>query len=248
MENRTLHANPRSLKGKRVNALRRSGRMPAVLYGRGTEPVAIELEARDAARVLDQASASTLLDLILNGETHKVLVREVQRHPLRRSMDHVDLLKVALDVAIRTSVPVDLTGEAPAVKLFGGVLVTGVSEIEVEALPEDLPSRITVDLEPLATMEARITVGDIFAGKGVRVLTEPHQVIARVIYQVEEKLEEEVAPSTLAGVEPEIIGRGKKEEEEGEEGEAPKAAPAKAAPAKAAPAKGAGKGAPAKGE
>jgi large subunit ribosomal protein L25 len=193
------------------------------------------MDSLAATRVLEQASASTLLDLEVEGQTHKVLVRELQRHPLRRSVDHVDLMKVALDVAIRTTVPLELSGEASAVKTFGGVLVTGVSEIEVEALPQDLPSHITVDLEPLATMEARIVVGDLFLGKGVRVLTDAQAVVARVIYQVEEKLEEEVAPAAALTPEPEIIGRGKKEEEEIEEEGAPakKETPAK----KEAPAK-----------
>ena len=218
-ESRLLQARPRTVTGKQVGALRRAGQLPGILYGRGTEPTAIEMEARAATRVLEQASASTLLDLELGGLTHKVLVRELQRHPLRRTVEHVDLMKVALDVAIRTTVPLELTGEALAVKNFGGVMVTGVSEIEVEALPQDLPSHITVDLEPLATMEARITVGDLFLGKGVRVLTDPQAVVARVIYQVEEKLEEEVAPTIAVTPEPEIIGRGKKEEEEiGDEG------------------------------
>ena len=218
-ENRLLQARPRTVTGKQVGALRRAGQLPGILYGRGTEPTAIEMEALAATRVLEQASASTLLDLELGGLTHKVLVRELQRHPLRRTVEHVDLMKVALDVAIRTTVPLELTGEALAVKNFGGVMVTGVSEIEVEALPQDLPSHITVDLEPLATMEARITVGDLFLGKGVRVLTDPQAVVARVIYQVEEKLEEEVAPTIAVTPEPEIIGRGKKEEEEiGDEG------------------------------
>jgi large subunit ribosomal protein L25 len=216
-ENRLLQARPRTAKGKRVGALRRAGQLPGILYGRGTEPVALEMESQTAVRVLEQASASTLLDLELDGQVHKVLVRELQRHPLRRTVEHVDLMKVALDVAIRTTVPLELSGEAPAVKTFGGVLVTGVSEIDVEALPQDLPSHITVDLEPLATMEARITVGDLFLGKGVRVLTDPQAVVARVIYQVEEKLEEEVAPTVAVTPEPEIIGRGKKEEEEIEE-------------------------------
>lgn len=220
-ENRLLQAHQRTVIGKQVGALRRSGMMPGILYGRGTEPIAIEMESQAASKVLEQASASTLLDLELGGQTHKVLVRELQRHPLRRTVDHVDLMKVALDVAIRTSVPLELTGEALAVKTFGGVLVTGVSEIEVEALPQDLPSHITVDLEPLATMEARIVVGDLFLGKGVRVLTDPQAVVARVIYQVEEKLEEEVAPAVALTPEPEIIGRGKKEEEEIEEEGAP---------------------------
>ena len=216
-ENRTLQARPRTVKGKGVGQLRRTGQLPGIMYGRGTDAISIEMEAQAASRVLEQASASTLLDLELSGQTHKVLVRELQRHPLRRTVDHVDLMKVALDVAIRTTVPLELTGEATAVKTFGGVLVTGVSAVEVEALPQDLPSHITVDLEPLATMEARITVGDLFLGKGVRVLTDPQAVVARVIYQVEEKLEEEVAPTVAVAPEPEIIGRGKKEEEEIEE-------------------------------
>jgi large subunit ribosomal protein L25 len=219
------------MKGKQVGALRRSGSLPGILYGRGTEPIAIEMEASSAARVLEVASASTLLDLQLNGETHKVLVRELQRHPIRRTLDHVDLMKVALDVAIRTTVPIELTGEAVAVKTFGGVLVTGISAIDVEALPADLPSRVTVDLGPLATMEARITVGDLFLGKGVRVLSDPQAVVARVIYQVEEKLEEVVAPVSAVPAEPEIIGRGKKEEEVEEEAEAKPGAKPPAKPA-----------------
>lgn len=233
-ENRLLHARPRTVIGKQVGALRRAGQMPGILYGRGTEPVAIEMESLAATRVLEQASASTLLDLELSGQTHKVLVRELQRHPLKRILEHVDLMKVALDVAIRTTVPLELTGEALAVKTFGGVMVTGVSEIEVEALPQDLPSYITVDLESLATMEARIMVGDLFLGKGVRLLTDPQAVVARVIYQVEEKLEEEVAPTVAVAPEPEIIGRGKKEEEEigDETPSAKKESPAKKEPGK----------------
>ena len=233
MENRSLTAQTRRMKGKQVGALRRAGRLPGILYGRGIEPIAIEMEVSTATRVLEGASASTLLDLQLNGESHKVLVREVQRHPLRRTMDHVDLMKVALDVAIRTSVPIELTGEATAVKTFGGVLVTGVSEIDVEALPADLPSRVTVDLGPLATMDARITVADLFLGKGVRVLSDPQAVVARVIYQVEEKIEEEVAPVAAVPAEPEIIGRGKKEEEIEEETTAkPSGKPAAKTPSK----------------
>lgn len=222
MEDRLLKAQPRSVRGKQVSRLRRAGRLPGVLYGRGTEPVAIDLDAAEAGRVLQDSSASTLLDLELGGESHKVLVRELQRHPIRRSLDHVDLMKVAMDVIIRTEVPIELTGEAPAVKTFGGVLVTGLSEIEVEALPADLPSRIAVDLETLATIDSRITVGDLFLGKGVRLLTDPNVTVARVIYQVEEKLEEELPVVEGVGEEPEIIGRGKKEEEEEGEEEAPR--------------------------
>ena len=215
MDRLDLKASLRQIRGKQVSALRRAGRLPAVLYGRGTEALSLELDVQEASRVLARVSASTLLDLHVGQEDHQVLVREIQRHAIRRTIEHVDFLKVAMDVAIRTSVPVELVGEAPAVKTLGGVLVTGVSEIEVEALPADLPGRITVDLSPLTEIDTRITVADIFLGKGVKVLTDAAGVIARVIYQVEEKLEE-VVPVTPTEIEPEVIGRGKKEEE-GEE-------------------------------
>ena len=212
MERMELKANLRQVRGKQVKALRRAGRLPAVLYGRGIDPLALELDAQEAGRILPRVSASTLLDLHVGGENHQVLVREVQRHAVRRSIEHVDFLKVAMDVAIRAMVPIELVGEAPAVKTYAGVLVTGVSEIEVEALPADLPGRVTVELEPLAEIDSRLTVGDLFLGKGVLVLTDPGAVIARVIYQVEEKIEE-VAPVAAVEAEPEVIGRGKKEEE-----------------------------------
>lgn len=133
-------------------------------------------------------------------------------------MKHVDFLKVAMDEVIRTSVPVELVGEAPAIRELGGVLVTGLAEIEVEALPSDLPDRMTVDLEILAEIDDNITVGDLNFGKGVEVLTGLDEVLARVIYQVEEEIEEEVVEEEiLVEEEPELIERGKREEEEEEE-------------------------------
>jgi large subunit ribosomal protein L25 len=209
-----LSARARAVRGKQVRALRRAGRLPAVIYGRGIEATAIELDGAQAAKVLSRASGTTLLELELGGEIHHVLVRDVQRDFIRHELRHVDFLKVAMDVAIRARVPVELVGEAPAVTSLGGVLVSGVSEIEVEALPADLPGRLTVDLEKLAAIGDTIVVGDLFLGKGVTVLTQAAEVVARVIYaaaeEVEEPKPEEVAP---AAVEPELIERRKKEEE-----------------------------------
>src|SRR4030067_1073954 len=139
MDRLELKASLRQIRGKQVSALRRAGRLPAVLYGRGTEALSLELDAQEGSRVLAKGSASRRLDLHVGQEDHQVLVREIQRHAIRRTIEHVDFLKVAMDIAIRTSVPVELGGEAPAGKHLGGVLVTGVSEIEVEALPADLP-------------------------------------------------------------------------------------------------------------
>jgi large subunit ribosomal protein L25 len=216
MERPKLNARHRTVVGKQVRALRRQGLIPAVLYGTGVEPTSLELESREASRVLSKASGSTLLDLVLENGTHNVLVREVQRDPILRDVRHVDFLKVAMDVAIRTSVPVELVGEAPAVKTFGGILVTGVDEIEVEALPADLPNRLTVDLGALTEIGKAITVGEIFPGKGVKVLTSKDELIARVTQAAAEEVVEE-APAVAVTAEPEVIEKPKKEEEVEEE-------------------------------
>jgi large subunit ribosomal protein L25 len=201
--------------GKQVRALRRQGLIPAVLYGTGIEPSPLELDGREASRVLARVSGSTLLDLLLEGDTHNVLVREVQRDPIVQDIRHVDFLKVAMDVVIRTSVPVELVGEAPAVKTFGGILVSGVDEIEVEALPADLPNRITIDLGSLTEIGKAITVGDLIVGEGVKLLTSRDELVARVMQAEAEVVEE--APVAVGPVEPEVIEKPKKEEEGEEE-------------------------------
>jgi large subunit ribosomal protein L25 len=147
-----------------------------------------------------------------------VLVREIQRDVIRRNVLHVDFLKVAMDVRITAEVPIELVGRAPAVEELGGVLVTGINSIEVEALPADLRDRVTVDLESLVKIDDSITAGDLFLGEGVELLTDPAELVARVIYQVEEVLEEVVEPEVVpVAAEPELVERGKREEELPEE-------------------------------
>jgi len=123
-----------------------------------------------------------------------------------------------MDIAIRTEVPVVFVGESPAVRDLGGLLVTDLFEIEVESLPAFLPDRITIDLEPLAEINDTITVGDLSFGEGVEAINSPDEVITRVIYQVEEEIEEEEELEEVISVEeePEVVERGKREEEEGE--------------------------------
>jgi large subunit ribosomal protein L25 len=222
MESHKLKAETRKVVGKRVGALRREGILPAILYGAGLSPQPIQLDAREARRALGHVSAATLLDLEVGGEVHKVLVREMQRDVIRRDLRHVDFLKVAMDVVIRTEVPIELVGEAPAVKVMGGILVSSLDEIEVEALPADLPDRVSVDLSVLKSIDDSITVGDLFLGKGVKVLTEPTEVIAHVIYQAAEEVEE-VVEAIAVEAEPEVIERARREEEGPGEGEGEKA-------------------------
>ncbi len=209
-----IQANPRTLVGKRVKALRRSGLLPAILYGVGMEPQTLELPAHETELILQRVSGSTLIDLKVDKKVHKVLVREVQREVISRKPIHVDFLEVAMDVTIRAVVPIELVGEAPAVRELGGVLVSGLNDIEVEALPSNLPDRISVDISVLQGFDDSITVGDLDLEEGVTILNDPEEAIANITYMMEEEEPEEV--EVLEGVEPELVDA---EEGEGEEPE-----------------------------
>lgn len=225
MDNPKLNAQKRELVGKRVKVLRRAGQLPGVLYGAGMVSAPIELDARASRRLLSRASRSTLIELALDGETHSVLVREIQRDVLRGDYLHVDFQKVAMDVRIRAEVPIDLIGEAPASEEAGAVLLTGLTSVEVEALPGDLPDRIAVDLESLKEIDDSITVADLYLGDEVSILAESDELVARVIYQAEEVIEEPVLEEELEEVlegeepeaeEPEAEPEGEEQQEEEE--------------------------------
>jgi len=209
----TLKVQKRTLIGKRVKTLRKNGQLPAVLYGAGIDSMPISLDGREASRLLSRASSSTLIELDFEDESHSVLVRGIQKDVIRGDYVHVDFLKVALDETIRAQVPIELVGEPPAAEEAGVVLLTGVSQVEVEALPAALPDRITVNLEILENLEDSISVADLFAGEGVTILTEPDELIARPIYQEEEIIEEIVEEDEL-----DELAEGE-ELEEGEEAE-----------------------------
>jgi large subunit ribosomal protein L25 len=215
MDNIEIEANPRTLRGKRVKAMRRAGLLPAIMYGKGLEPKMLELPAHETEKILQKVSGSTLIDLKVGNNTHKALVREIQREVISRKPIHVDFLEVAMDVVISAVVPIELVGEAPAVRDLGGVLLAGLNEIEVEALPANLPERITVDISVLLTIEDSITVGDLTIGEGVTVLTEPDEVIANVAYQAVEE-EPEVEVELLDDMEPELVERAGQDDEDGE--------------------------------
>lgn len=220
MEVIELSASQRTVTGKKVSALRREGIIPAIMYGSGTEPVSIQLDGHETSKSLAAVGGSTLIDLKIGDETHKVLLREIQRHVIRRNILHIDFLKVAMDEKIRAVVPIDLVGIAPAVRDLAGVLVTGLDEIEVEALPADLPDKITVDLDVLVTMDDAVTVADLELGEGVTLLTDLDEAIVNVVHQMAEEIVEEEEVEILDELgEPELVERGEREAGEEEEGE-----------------------------
>jgi large subunit ribosomal protein L25 len=218
MDNIEIVANARTLRGKRVKAIRRAGLLPAIMYGVGMEPQMLELPAHETERILLRVSGSTLIDLKVDKKTHKVLIREIQREVISRKPIHIDFLEVAMDVTIRAVVPLEFVGEAPAVRDLGGILVTILNEIEVEALPSDLPDRISVDISSLETIEASLTVSDLEIGAGVTIINEPDDAVANVVYQVEEEEPEEIEEE-LEDMEPDLVERVGEEGEDQEAGE-----------------------------
>jgi large subunit ribosomal protein L25 len=173
-----LKAERREVIGKQVKALRREGRLPAVLYGRKFQAIPVTLDLREASRILPTITSSHLVKIALDGERHTALVREKQRHPVQGSLLHVDFMVVSMTEKLRASVMIDLVGEAPGVKEFNGVLVVGQEQLDVESLPGDLPERITVDLSVLGQIGDTIHVRDITIPSGVEVLTDLDEMVA----------------------------------------------------------------------
>jgi len=210
MDKINLKATKREVTGKQVNALRRQGKLPAIIYGRHISPLPILLDFHDASRILPGITSSQLITVDVDGSKHTVLVREKQRDPVRGKLIHVDFLAISMTEKLRANVLIGVEGEAPAVKNFGGVVVPVLEEVEVECLPKDLPEKIIVDLSRLEKIGDAIHVKDLTLPQGVEVLTDHDEMVVLVKSPEEEKVEAVAAE----GAEPEVVEKGKKEEEE----------------------------------
>jgi large subunit ribosomal protein L25 len=220
MKKVVLKATPRTVTGKKVKALRREGTLPAVIYGHRVEPIAISFPAHEAGLTLGRISSSQLVTVELDGKEYPTLVREKQRDYIRGTLTHVDFLAVSLDEKIRASVGIETSGASPAVKDFNAVLVSGLTALEVEALPADLPERVVVDLSSLLKIGDVIHVSDVHLSDKVQVLDAPDELIVIATAPKVEVIEEVVPVAEVEGEEPEIsVERGKKEGEEAEEQE-----------------------------
>ncbi len=222
MEKVVLNAEKRDVVGKQVKAMRREGKLPAVIYGRHTEPINLVLDAHTASLVLGKLTSSSLVTIALDGKEYPALVREKQRDYIKNRLLHVDFLAVSLTESLRATVSLNFVGVSTAVKDFNAVLVHNLEALQVECLPTDLPERIDVDITPLEHPGDGVRVKDIVVSDKIRLLDDPDTMVVVATFA---KVEEEVAPAGVeeAGAvptptEPELaVERGKKEEEEGEE-------------------------------
>lgn len=190
-----LAAASRSVTGKAVARLRREGRLPAVVFGHGTDSEPVTLDAHDFDQLRRHTGASTLVDLAVDGgKTRPVLISGVQIHPVNRRPLHVDLFAVRMTEELTVEVSLIGIGSAPAAE-SGGTLVHPVSSVRVRALPGNLPESIHYDLAALDSYDATITVADLVAPEGVTIQADPADVIARVLAP---RVEEEVVPTAEA--------------------------------------------------
>lgn len=221
METYALKAAKRTVLGKRAKQLRVDNILPAVLYGPNVKTQPIQLDARSFQRIFDATGESSLIDLTVDeDEPMKVLVHDTSRDPLTGHITHVDFYQVDMSKKITTDVELSFTGEPPAVKEAGGVLVTPIDSIEVECLPKALVHEITVPLDGLRTFKDSVTVKDLVVPEGITIMHAPEDVVALVkpprSDKEMEELEQEVSED-VADVE-KIEGEKKEGEEEGEEG------------------------------
>ncbi|HJN62107.1 MAG TPA: 50S ribosomal protein L25 [Candidatus Parcubacteria bacterium] len=216
----SLTAKIRKTIGKKIKALLKEGVLPAVLYGPGMKTVSLEVDLKDFEKTFKEAGRSSLISLETEGKKEKnlTLIQSVQRHPLTGKPIHVDFYQPNLKEKIEARVPIILDGEAPAVKDLGGTLVKTISEVNVKALPQNLPKEIRISVEGLKTFEDNIFIKDLKTGEGIEILKKPEEIVARVTPP--EKVEEELAKPIEEKVEDvEKVGEKKEEGEKVEKEE-----------------------------
>jgi large subunit ribosomal protein L25 len=206
----------RTERGKGVaRKLRAAGRVPGVVYGHGREPQSLSLVARDLDKLLSGiAAGSTVIELTLGKATTKTLIREIQRHPFKKQIMHVDFMELVAGEKVIVDIPLVFVGIPEGVRLSGALLEQIVHSIEVNVDPSNIPNHIDVDVTNLA-MGHSLHVRDLVLPPGLEVLTDEDTTICAVIAPravVEEKAEGE-ADATAAVGEPELIRKAKEDEE-----------------------------------
>src|SRR6185436_9717165 len=217
MASAQLSAIPRDGTGKgSARSLRAKGQIPAIIYGHGREPLALAIDTRELEKLLSKISAeSTVIELAMDGKTARTLIREIQRHPFKRQILHVDFQELVAGEKVTVRVPIILTGIPDGVRQEGGVLDQTLRELEVEVDPSDIPNHIEIDVTPLGIGNS-IHVSDIKLPEGaeytgdedasVCVVSAPRAVVETVAAT------EEVE----ATAEPEVIRKAKGDEDEDE--------------------------------
>ena len=217
MASAQLSATPRDGTGKgSARSLRAQGRIPAIIYGHGREPQALAIDTRELEKLLSRISAeSTVIELSMDGKSARTLIREIQRHPFKRQILHVDFQELVAGEKVTVRIPIVLTGVPEGVRVDGGILDQTMRELEIRVDPANIPNHVEVDVNPLRIGDS-VHVRDIALPEGVELVGEADSTVC-VVSAPRAVVETVVATEEVEVVaEPEVIGKAKKEEEEEE--------------------------------
>ena len=206
MANITLKADKRTELGRKVKRLRKEGKLPANIYGKKTKSQAITVNLNELEKVFEKAGETSVVEVVVGKKKHHTLIHEIQKDPVTDVPIHADFMQVDLKEKVTAQIPVDFVGESPAEKQGLGTVVQYVDEVEVEALPTELPEKFEVDISKLSEVDQQIQIKDLVVDKKkIAVQNDEEQILAKV----EPPREEEVAPEVE-------VEEGEETEEEGE--------------------------------
>lgn len=217
MASARLSGSVRENRGKGVaRSLRTSGRVPAVIYGHGREPQSLSIDTRELEKLLSHISAeNTVIDLSVDGKSARTLIREIQRHPFKKQILHVDFQELVAGEKVIVRVPIVLMGVPAGVRMDGGVLDQTLRELEVEVDPANIPNHIEVDVTEL-TIGSSVHVSDITLPEGVEIVGDEDASVC-VVSAPRAAVEETAVEAEEVSAEPEVIRAKKPDEEEASE-------------------------------
>lgn len=191
MQATKLSAEIRQVTGKKIKKLRQAGFVPVNVYGKGVESQALQIPLKEFQVIYSKVGETGLVELTYGKTTNHVLIKNVQYNPVLRKPIHAEFHAVNLKEKIKANVPLELTGEAPAVANGLGILLQTINEIEVEALPTNLPEKIEINVVGLAELDQQITVAELTVPQEVEVVTSGDEVVVKVVKAVVEEVVEE---------------------------------------------------------
>lgn len=198
-----LQVQKREKMGRGVSALRDKELIPAELYGKGLANLHLSVPLKEFRKVFKEAGENTIVNIVVEGKNHPVLIQDVSYNPVTDEMESVDFYQVRMDKKLKVGVPVEFVGIAPAVKEKNGLLVKALQEVEIEALPADIPRELKVNLSKLLDIGQSIYVKDLDVPSTVKILISPETVVATVTAKITE--EEELAMRQAASGEVESV-------------------------------------------
>ena len=205
MKKYTLDGNLREQTGRKVKNLRMRGALPANVYGKGLQSQSIEVDTAKFKAVFAHAGETGVVELTIDGHVKPVLIHNIQRDPVSSEILHVEFYQVDLKQKVKTNVPIVFVGEAPIVLSKTAVLLTLLSEVEVEALPNDLPEKIEVDISVLTDLDQEVQVADLQVPEGVTIVTDASVGVVKATAIVSKEAQEQEAEEAAKAAEAAVV-------------------------------------------